>query len=86
MEALSYVAGLFTLVGYLPQTFKTIRTKRARDLSLPTFSIICVSALLWAAYGLSKAEPAIWITNSVVTICTMAILATGIKSRRPYKR
>jgi MtN3 and saliva related transmembrane protein len=86
MEALGYIAGLFTLIGYLPQTFKTIRTKRARDLSLPTFSIICASALLWTAYGLSKNEPAIWITNSVVAICTMAILATGIKSRRAYRR
>ena len=52
MEYVGYFAGLFTLVGYLPQTIKTIRSKRTKDLSLPTFLIIGTSAVLWTIYGL----------------------------------
>lgn len=71
------LAGALTLVGYLPQTLKTIRT----DLSLATFLIIGVSALLWTIYGLSKQLPSIWITNAVVTACSATILSIKLAQK-----
>jgi MtN3 and saliva related transmembrane protein len=72
------LAGTLTLVGYLPQTLKTIRTRKTKDLSLATFFIIGTSALLWTIYGYSKHLPSIWVTNLVVTICSCIILAIKI--------
>jgi len=74
MELIGVLAGTLTLVGYLPQTIKTIRTRRTKDLSLWTFLIIGSSALLWTIYGISTSTPAIWVTNGVVTICSLIIV------------
>jgi MtN3 and saliva related transmembrane protein len=81
MDVVGYLAGLFTLIGYLPQTIKTIRTKHAKDLSLATFVIVGISAILWIVYGLGNDKPAIWITNSVVAIATTIVVV--IKFREP---
>jgi MtN3 and saliva related transmembrane protein len=73
MKFIGYAAGLLTLIGYLPQTIKTIRSQKTKDLSLPTFLIIGIAALLWMSYGFYEHEPAIWITNAVVSICNLII-------------
>jgi len=82
MDTIGYLAGLLTLIGYLPQTIKTIRTRQTEDLSLLTFLIIGTSAILWTIYGFSNQKPAIWVTNSVVAICSLVI--TIIKLRETY--
>jgi uncharacterized protein with PQ loop repeat len=46
MDIVGYVAGALTLVGYLPQTIKTIRTRETKDLSMLTFVVIATSAIL----------------------------------------
>lgn len=80
METVGYLAGLLTLIGYLPQTIKTIRTRETKDLSLLTFLIIGTSATLWTIYGFSNHKPAIWVTNAVVAACSLVI--TMIKLRK----
>lgn len=79
MDIVGYLAGLLTLVGYLPQTLKTIKTRRTKDLSLPTFVIIGISAALWTVYGLHTGHPAIWLTNGVVALCTLIIVVIKIR-------
>lgn len=74
MELIGFLAGLLTLVGYLPQTIKTIRTRQTKDLALTTFIIIGLSAILWVIYGISKGIPAIWVTNAVVATCSLVII------------
>ena len=77
MELLGTIAGILTLVGFLPQTLKAIHTRKTKDLSLATFLIIGTSAILWTTYGYNLRLPSIWITNAVVAICSAIIL--GIK-------
>ena len=79
MNLVGYLAGILTLIGYLPQTVKTIRTRQTKDLSLLTFLIIGTSAVLWTVYGYSYDKPAIWFTNGVVAVCS--IIITMIKLR-----
>ena len=81
MDIIGYIAGILTLVGYLPQTFKTIRTRETRSLSLLTFLIIGTSAVLWTIYGYSEAKPAIWVTNGVVTLCSVTIIIIKLRDR-----
>jgi MtN3 and saliva related transmembrane protein len=81
MLIVAYLAGFFTLIGYLPQTIKTIRLGETKDLSIPTFLIIGTSAVLWTTYGLGSHNPAIWVTNSVVAICSLTITTLAIRQR-----
>jgi MtN3 and saliva related transmembrane protein len=81
MELIGILAGALTLFGYLPQTVKTIRTRRTKDLSLATVAIIGISALLWTIYGISLQLPSIWVTNAVVTICSVIILSIKLSQK-----
>ena len=84
MEIIGYLAGLLTLVGYLPQTIKTIRTKHTDDLSLSTFVIIGASAIFWTLFGLLDHKAAIWVTNGIVAICSGII--TSIKLQNSLRK
>ncbi len=77
MEIIAYCAGVLTIIGFLPQTIKTIRTRETKDLALASFLIIGTSALLWTIYGIGVSKPALWITNGIVLVCSLII--TGIK-------
>jgi MtN3 and saliva related transmembrane protein len=80
MELIANIAGLLSLLGFLPQTIKTIRSRQTKDLSLPTFLFISSSALLWVIYGLQVHTVAIWFTNAVVLICTFIIALMKIRN------
>jgi MtN3 and saliva related transmembrane protein len=72
-EPLGFLAGIISLIGFLPQAIKTLRTRQTADLSLVTFTLVSFSAVLWVIYGLANQRPAIWVTNIVVAICNLSI-------------
>lgn len=73
LEILGFIAGILSLIGFLPQAIKTVRTRNTDDLSLSTFALVSISATLWIVYGLANQRPAIWVTNIVVAICNFVI-------------
>jgi MtN3 and saliva related transmembrane protein len=80
MEFTGIIAGIFTLITYIPQALKTIRTKQTRDLSLTTYVLLIVSAFLWVAYGIDKNASSIWITNTIVGSLGIIILVIKLRS------
>ena len=82
MEILGAIAGVLALIGYLPQTIKTIRTRQTKDLSYATFCIIGASAVLWTIYGVLKGLPSIYVTNAVIAICTIIIVIVKLSEER----
>jgi MtN3 and saliva related transmembrane protein len=85
MDVIGYAAGILTLIGYLPQTIKTIRIRETKDLSLLTFLIIGTSGVLWTVYGLGNHKPAIWVTNGVVALCSLIITTIKLRGDKPIK-
>lgn len=79
LELIGFVAGALTIIAYFPQAIKTIKTRKTRDLSLPTFVALTSSAVLWTIYGIGEAKPAIYITNGVVATLSLVILVIKIK-------
>jgi len=81
VEIIGFCAGLFTLLTYVPQSIKTIRSRKTRDLSLVTLILLTLSALLWVIYGLKKGLPAVWLTNTVVSLLAISILAIKLQNK-----
>ncbi len=79
VEIIGYLAGILTLITYVPQAVKTLRTRRTEDLSLLTYVILAVSALLWTVYGLATRQPAIGITNVIVFATSGLILVVKLR-------
>jgi MtN3 and saliva related transmembrane protein len=82
MEIIGIIAGLLTLLTYVPQAFKTIKTQQTRDLSLVTLLFLSAGAFFWVLYGLLGKLPAVWITNIVVLALGLIILVIKLKNGR----
>ena len=46
-----YTASIFLLLGYLPQTVHTIRTRKTDDIALPTFLMIGIGGICFMLQG-----------------------------------
>lgn len=73
------VAAALTTRSFLPQVIKTIKTKKAEDISLAMYLILCVGILLWIVYGLWIKDLPIIIVNFVSFILNAMILFLKIK-------
>jgi len=82
MELLGYIGTVLTISAFLPQAIKTIKTRKTRDLSLPTYIILVVSALVWAIYGLGTHALPIAITNITVFVASSIVLILKLKEEK----
>lgn len=71
---LGFVAGALTTIAFLPQVIKSLREKRARDISLG-FSLLNAGAgLFWLSYGLFTENWPLIIFVSISLVFGIAIL------------
>lgn len=72
------ILGWFTVflnvTQFMPQAFKSFKTKSTRDLSWWTFIQISVLTLLWVLYGVWNGSIEVVVTNSIVHVVCDAIL------------
>jgi MtN3 and saliva related transmembrane protein len=79
MGVIGYIAAVLTVAAFAPQAYKTIRTRRTRDLSLSTYLVLVSSSCCWVAYGIGHGSPEIFVTNALVLmlaviICVMKVI------------
>lgn len=58
-------AGTCVTISVIPQIIKVWKTKKVRQISLLTFSILTFGIAMWVVYGVLKKDLPIIITNSV---------------------
>lgn len=75
---IGYAAAALGTVCWLPQTFKTLRTRAVADLSLPTNLILFFAILLWLTYGLMRFDLPLIIANVFSALCVGAIVAAKL--------
>ena len=66
-------AGVLTTACWLPQLFRSWRTRSTRDFSWLYLIVLTAGVSLWAVYGILRADPAVIIAN-VVTVCFLLFL------------
>lgn len=73
------LAAALTTGAWLPQIWRTWRTRSARDLSWGYLATTCLGFATWLTYGLMTRDPVIIIAN-VTTLVLLAVLTT-LKAR-----
>ena len=73
-----FLAGILTIMSFLPQVIKTWRTRKTDDLSLGTGILLITASLAWTAYGVLMDSWPMMITNVVVLLCVAAILLCSL--------
>lgn len=87
-EIVGIFAGLLLIIGILPQVYKILKTRQAKDISLIAYTILGISQILWVVYGVLKNDLRIILTNSITLFLTIIImiLVVYFKDRKEKNR
>lgn len=78
---LSFTLVLLTMLNLLPQFLQVMKTRKTRDISTLSYTIITSSATLWVVYGFMRHDPTIIAANTVVALLAVGILTVKLKSQ-----
>lgn len=79
IEIIGLVAAVLTTAAFLPQVYKTWKTKDVSSFSLPMFLIFFVGIVLWFVYGILMKSPAMILANSITIVSSFLLLYFKIK-------
>jgi MtN3 and saliva related transmembrane protein len=78
-DLLGYVAAALTTSSFVPQAYKTFRSKDVSGISLTMYSMFTFGMMLWLAYGfLINAWPII-VANAVTLTLALTILTMRLR-------
>ena len=74
VEFFGYFAAILTTLAFLPQLIKTLKTKKAEDVSLTTLIMFLTGVTSWIVYGYQISSIPILVANIVTFILNFLIL------------
>ena len=78
VEFFGYFAAILTTLAFIPQLIKTLKTKKAEDVSLITLIMFLTGVLSWIIYGYKISSTPILIANVITFILNLLILISKI--------
>ena len=78
IEFFGYFAAILTTAAFLPQLIKTLKTKKADDVSLITLIMFICGVGSWIIYGYKISSSPILIANIITFILNFLILITKL--------
>lgn len=82
LDLLGLVATCFTTSSFVPQVWRTWKTRDVSGISLPTYLIITVGLALWLLYGWLRGDLPLMVANAVMVVLTGAITIMKIRFSR----
>ncbi len=73
-EIIGLIAAILTTAAFVPQVYKTWKTKSVEDISLTMYSVLFIGLMLWLTYGISLNSLPIIIANSVTGILVLMVI------------
>lgn len=67
-------AAVFTVLAFLPQLLKVVKTRSTKDISLVMLSVFCGGNISWVIYGISIRDAAVAVANLLVFIQVFIIV------------
>lgn len=78
-EIIGLTAAVLTTSAYVPQVYKTWKTKSAGNISLTMYIAMFIGIILWLIYGIHLNSLAMIVANIVTAILTLIILVFKIR-------
>ena len=85
IEFFGYLAAILTTVAFLPQLIKTLKTKKAEDVSLVTLIMFICGVGFWIIYGYKISSLPILIANIITLMLNLFILISKIYYSRDIR-
>lgn len=80
MDALGYIAALFATGSFIPQVWKTWRTRSAEDLSYLMLFLHITGMALWGTYGFLLGAAPIVVANAVAILLDVALIVMKLRT------
>ena len=78
VDIFGYFAAILTTAAFLPQLIKTLKIKKADDVSLTTLVMFIIGVMSWIVYGYKISSPPIFIANLITFILNLLILISKV--------
>lgn len=78
-ELIGLIAAILTTSAYVPQVYKTWKTKSAGNISLTMYIAMFSGIILWLIYGIHLNSFAMIVANIVTAILTLIILIFKVR-------
>ena len=76
------IGGLLSVGAFLPQAYRIVQLRSARDVSLAMYVVIVVASALWIFYAWVRGSTELLVTNVVIGVIALAIVALKIRYGR----
>ena len=83
-EFFGYLAAILTTAAFLPQLIKTLKSKKADDVSLITLIMFICGVLSWIIYGYKISSFPILIANIITLFLNLSIAISKIYYSKKY--
>ena len=75
-------AGVLTASSLIPQVVKTLKEKRAEDVSLLMLFVLQAGIILWIVYVIKRDDMPIILTNSVSLLVNIVMVVLGFRYKK----
>jgi len=83
IESIGLLAAVLTTYSFLPQVYKTWKTKDVSAFSITTFTLFFIGIVCWLIYGIYKESLSMILANSITMVSSFLILILIYKYRKP---
>lgn len=74
IEIIGLIAAVLTTAAFLPQVYKTWKTKDVSALSLPMLILFFTGIVLWLVYGIYIKSLSMILANSITIVSSLLLL------------
>ena len=85
LDGVGYTAAVLMTISFLPQVIKIWRSKKADDISIPSFLAFFSGVLCWLIFGILSKSPPMIVANSITLMLAAAVLVLAWKYRKPTR-
>ena len=78
-DILGYAAAILTSASFIPQAWRTFRTKDVSGISTRMYTVFTLGVAVWLAYGIVLKETPMMVANSVTLVLACAVLAMKLR-------
>ncbi|GAA3633979.1 SemiSWEET family sugar transporter [Flavivirga jejuensis] len=78
-EIIGFIAAILTTAAFLPQVYKTWKTKDVSSLSFPMLLLFFVGVLMWLIYGFLKHSTPIIFANTITIVSIFLLVSFKIR-------
>ena len=80
-DIVGYIAAMLTTAAFVPQAWKSWRTRDLSGVSMPMYCLFTAGVALWLLYGVMLGSWPIIIANVITLSLAGLVLALKVKSR-----